>query len=82
MTSTSMEVRLVAMEQLVEKLTTEVGVLQKKNESLKGTTNELSNDVEPSNNKHVGSKNSRGEGDLDEERRDIQNELCNLKGKY
>lgn len=38
--------------------------------------------MEPNNSKHVGSRSIGGEGDAKEERKNIQNELCNLKGKY
>ncbi|XP_042973035.1 uncharacterized protein LOC122304835 [Carya illinoinensis] len=38
-------------------------------------------DTEPSNSEHVGSRNARGEGDTEEEGRNMQNELRNLKKK-
>lgn len=80
--STSMEARLAAMEQLVERLTVEVGVPQEENKSLKETSDDLGHNAEPNNNEHVGSKNARGEGVVENERRNMQNNLRNLKGKY
>lgn len=71
-----MEARLVAMEQLVGRLTTEVETFWK------GTTNELGNDAKPNNSEHVGSKNTGGEGDTGEEMKVMPNELHDLKGKY
>lgn len=80
--SINMEASTVAMEHLVGKLTTELETLRKENKTLKGATNEPKNDVEPSNNKQVGSRNGRGEGDTEEEMMNMQNELYNLEGKY
>lgn len=75
-TSINMEARLVG------KLTTDVETLQKENETLKGTTNEPRNDVEPNNSKHIGSRNVGGKGDVEEEMKNMQNKLRNLKEKY
>lgn len=49
---------------------------------LRGTTNEPENGREPSNSKHLGSRNVGGKGDTEQERKNMQNELSNCKGKY
>lgn len=66
-----MEARLAAMEQLVRKLTTEVEFLWKENETLRGSTNKPKNDVEPSNNENIGSRNAGGGGDPKEEMKNM-----------
>lgn len=66
-TPTNMEARLAEMEQLVERLTTQVGVLREENQVLKDTTQEPRNDEEPSNNEHHGSRNAGEDGDANEE---------------
>lgn len=69
-----MKAKLVAIEHMVGRLTTKVEILWKENESSRRTTNEPENDAEPNNSEHVRSRKVGGEGDAEEDRKNMQNE--------
>lgn len=81
-TSANMEARIAKMEQLIGKMTTKVGVLLEENKAIKDNIQEPVHDEEPSASEHHGSRHiDRGDNEH-EDRKNMQDKLRNLKGKY
>ncbi|XP_042953522.1 uncharacterized protein LOC122290063 [Carya illinoinensis] len=80
--SVNMETRMVAMEQLVEKLTNEMNVLCEKSQALKDDNQDSAHHGDPSANEHQESRQEEGGDNDQEERKHMQDELYNLRGKY
>lgn len=80
--SANMEAKIVAMEQLVEKLTDEMNVLCEENDAFKDNNQDSVQGSDPSANKHQESRQDEGDDNKQEGGKNMQDELCNLKGNY
>lgn len=73
-----MEARMVAMEQLIEKLTNEVNVLCKENKALKDDNQDSAHHKNPSASEHQESRLEEGGENDQKERKHKQDEFQNL----
>lgn len=77
-----MEARIAAMEQIIEELTNKMDVPYEANKTLKDNIQGALHDEEPITSEHHRSRHVEGDDNEQEERKNIQDELLNLKGKY